>query len=41
MVNAVSEDKMNYSIEFNEFLEMMSNQKRENPEREELMEAFG
>ena len=41
MVNAVSEDKINYSIEFNEFLEMMSNQQQENPEREELMEAFG
>ena len=40
MVRSVSEDKLNDTIEFNEFLQMMSKQQEEEVEREELAEAF-
>ena len=40
MVRSVSEDKVNYTIEFNEFLMMMSKQEEEEMNMESLMEAF-
>ena len=40
MVNSVSEDKVNYTIEFNEFLRMMSKQEEEELNMDSLMEAF-
>ena len=40
MVRVVSEDKLNNTIEFNEFLQMMSKQQQEGVEEEELVEAF-
>ena len=40
MVRCVSEDKLNNTIEFNEFLLMMSKQKEGIVEKEELVEAF-
>ena len=40
MVREVSEDKLNNTMEFNEFLQMMSIQQQEGVEKEELVEAF-
>ena len=40
MVRSVSEDRVYNSIEFNEFLMMMSNQEKEEINMECLMEAF-
>ena len=40
MVRSVSEDKLNNTIEFNEFLQMMSKQQEEEVDREEVREAF-
>ena len=40
MVRSVSEDKLYNSIEFNEFLKMMSKQKEEAIKEESLVEAF-
>ena len=40
MVRSVSEDKLNDTIEFNEFLQMMSKQQEEEVDREEVREAF-
>ena len=40
MVREVSEDKLNNTMEFNEFLQMMSKQQNEDVEEEELAEAF-
>ena len=40
MVEVVSEDKVNLTIEFNEFLRMMSNHNEEELNMESLMEAF-
>ena len=40
MVREVSEDKLNNTMEFNEFLQMMSKQQKEGVEEEELAEAF-
>ena len=40
MVKAVSEDKLNNTIEFNEFLKMMSKQNDEDISEDSLIEAF-
>ena len=40
MVRSVSADKLNYTIEFNEFLMMMNKQEEEEMNMESLMEAF-
>ena len=40
MVRSVSEDKLNNTIEFNEFLQMMSKQQEDEVDREEVREAF-
>ena len=40
MVRTVSEDKLYNSIEFNEFLQMMSKQEEEDIKEESLAEAF-
>jgi Ca2+-binding EF-hand superfamily protein len=40
MVRAVSEDKLYDTIEFNEFLRMMSNQQSEEIPENTLVEAF-
>ena len=40
MVRSVSEDKLYDTIEFNEFLQMMSKQEEEEVSEESLMEAF-
>ena len=40
MVRSVSEDKLFDTIEFNEFLQMMSRQEDEEVNEEALMEAF-
>ena len=40
MVRSVSEDKLYDTIEFNEFLQMMSKQEQEEIGEESLMEAF-
>ena len=40
MVRSVSEDRLNDTIEFNEFLQMMSKQQEEAVERGDLVEAF-
>ena len=40
MVRSVSEDKLYNSIEFNEFLQMMSKQEEEDMKEESLVEAF-
>ena len=40
MVRKVSEDKLYDTIEFNEFLQMMSKQEEEEVSEESLMEAF-
>ena len=40
MVRSVSEDKLYNSIEFNEFLQMMSKQEEEDIKEESLVEAF-
>ena len=40
MVRSVSEDKLYDTIEFNEFLQMMSRQEGEEVNEEALMEAF-
>ena len=40
MVRSVSEDKLNDTIEFNEFLQMMSKQQDDDVDREEVREAF-
>ena len=40
MVRSVSEDKLNDTIEFNEFLQMMSKQQEEVVEKNDLTEAF-
>ena len=40
MVRSVSEDKLYDTIEFNEFLQMMSNQQEDDINMEALVEAF-
>ena len=40
MVRSVSEDKLNNTIEFNEFLQMMSKQGEEEINMDALVEAF-
>ena len=40
MVRCVSEDKLYNTIEFNEFLKMMSKQEEEEISEESLIEAF-
>ena len=40
MVRSVSEDKLYDTIEFNEFLQMMSKQEEEEIKEESLMEAL-
>ena len=40
MVRSVSEDKLYNTIEFNEFLKMMSKQKEEDIKEVSLVEAF-
>ena len=40
MVRSVSEDKLYNSIQFNEFLQMMSKQEEEDIKEESLVEAF-
>ena len=40
MVHSVSEDKLYDTIEFNEFLKMMSKQEEEEIHEESLIEAF-
>ena len=40
MVRAVSEDKLYDTIEFNEFLKMMSNQQNQDIQEDALVEAF-
>ena len=40
MVRTVSEDKLHDTIEFNEFLQMMSKQEEEEITEESLIEAF-
>ena len=40
MVRSVSEDKLYDTIEFNEFLQMMSNQEEEELNMDSLIEAF-
>ena len=40
MVRTVSEDRLNNTIEFNEFLQMMSKQQEEAVEKDDLVEAF-
>ena len=40
MVRCVSEDKLYNTIEFNEFLRMMSKQEEEEISKESLIEAF-
>ena len=40
MVRSVSEDKLYDTIEFNEFLQMMSKQEEEEITEESLIEAF-
>ena len=40
MARSVSEDKLNNTIEFNEFLQMTSKQEEEEVDREEVREAF-
>ena len=40
MVRSVSEDKLYDTIEFNEFLQMMSKQEQEEIDEESLIEAF-
>ena len=40
MVEAVSEDKVNFTIEFNEFLRMMSKHAEEDLNMDSLIEAF-
>ena len=40
MVREVSEDKINNTIEFNEFLKMMSKQQNQSIQRMALLEAF-
>ena len=40
MVKSMSEDKVNFTIEFNEFLQMMSKQEEEELNMDSLIEAF-
>ena len=40
MVREVSEDKMFDTLEFNEFLKMMSRQNQQDIQEEELLDAF-
>ena len=40
MVREVSEDSLDHTIEFNEFLKMMSKQENEEIEEGTLLEAF-
>ena len=40
MVREVSEDKMFDTVEFNEFLKMMSRQNQQEIQEEELLDAF-
>ena len=40
MVKAVSEDNLYHTIEFNEFLQMMSKQQKEEITIDSLMDAF-
>ena len=40
MVRSVSEDKLYDTIEFNEFLQMMSKQEEEDSNMDALVEAF-
>ena len=40
MVRSVSEDRLHDMMEFNEFLQMMSNQQEEAVEKDDLVEAF-
>ena len=40
MVREVSEDSLHHTIEFNEFLKMMSKQENEEIEEGALLEAF-
>ena len=40
LVKAVTEDRVNFSIEFNEFLKLISRQEEDNIQLNSLLEAF-